>query len=340
MFQNFSLELLIKNISGHNSTDKNCLERDSSVEVFFKALAYFVIFLVSLVGNLLVLMVIYSKKQLRKSINYFVFNMAVSDLFNPLTIMPIRIVEIISGSESWKVDSPRILGNILCKVSYFLPDVSLVVSIECLLLMSMDRLVAVVHPFKAKLISPKARIISIGCTWIIAIAVHAHYFYTFRLFLGSDNKTYCWQDWEPAFDHVETHSRYVTATFITFILVPICVLVIVYVKIAWTLKTKNKKIVQAFSSVRRSRRAQQLGKTVRMSVAIIIAFAVCMMPLLVLTFSLIFLWNWQVPPICIFHKVIPFIVTFMLHSCSAVNPFICLIFIRKYRRSLRRLFDK
>ena len=122
--------------------------------------------------------------------------MAVSDLFNPLTIMPIQIVQIISGSESWKVDRPWILGNILCKLSYFLPDVSLAVSIESLVLISMDRFASAVFTLNTKLESMKARFISIVCTWISAVAVHAPYFYTFRLRINPyDNKPYCKSYW-------------------------------------------------------------------------------------------------------------------------------------------------
>ena len=336
-----SLELaLIKNISvttanAQNNSSQNCLVDDSTVEVVIKSVAYFAILSVSLVGNILITLIIYKNKHLRKSINFFVFNMAFSDLFNPLTIMPITIVGIISRSHSWKVDSPLILGNILCKLSYFLPDVSLVVSIESLLLISMDRFIAVVFPLKAKLISPKARLISIGCTWIIAIAVHAHYFYTFRL-VPYENQTYCRQDWRPAFDHRKTHNRYVTATFITFVLVPVCLLAIVYGTIAWTLKRKNKRSKEQLSC-HQGRRDQQHKKIIRMSVAIIIAFVVCMMPLLMLTFSLVFVWNWEAPPICAFHKVIPFIATFMLHSWSAINPCICFIFNKNFWNGLKRI---
>ena len=331
---------VIKNISlttenGQNCGLQDCFVDDSRLEVVIKSLAYFAILSVSLVGNILLVLIIHKNKQLRKSINYFVFNMAVSDLFNPLTIMPIRIVEIISGSNSWKVDSPWILGNILCKFSYFIPDVSVVVSIESLLLISMDRFIAVVFPLKAKLISPKARLISIGCTWIIAIAVHAPYFYTFRLF-SYENKTYCWQDWGPAFDHTETHQRYYTASFITFILIPVCLLVIIYGTIGQKLKTENKQS-KRWLSCHQDRRDQQHKKIIRMSVAIIVAFAVCMMPLLLFTFSRMFLWNWEVPPICAFQKVIPFIALFMLHSWSAVNPCICFIFKKNFRNSLKQI---
>ena len=107
--------------------------------------------------------------------------MAVSDLGIPLTRMTVMIVEIFSGSSSWKVDRPWLLGNILCKLAYFLSDVSFVVSIESLLLISMDSLIAVVFPLKAKLISSKVRLISILSTWLFAIAVHAPYFYGFKL---------------------------------------------------------------------------------------------------------------------------------------------------------------
>ena len=332
------LESLIKNISAHeenarNNTREECPVGDSTVETVVKALAYFIILIVSLVGNILLFLVILNNKQLRKSINYFVFNMAVSDLLNPLTIMPIHIVQIISGSSSWKVDSPWILGNILCKLSYFLPDVSLVVSIESLLLISMDRFVAVVFPLKAKLISPKARLISIGCVWLVAIAVHTPYFYTFRLF-HVENKTYCKSDWGPSETH--TKKRYLMANFITFFIIPVCLLVIMYGFIARTLKTKNNECQQRLSFEQRSR-DQQLKKIIRLAVAIIIAFVVCTIPVVVFTFTLIFLWNWKVPAICAFRTVIPFICLFMLHLWSAVNPCICFIFNTKYRNSFQRI---
>ena len=322
----------------YNHTNEDCLAGESTTaEVVCKALAYFVILLVSLVGNFLVLFITYKNKQLRKSINFFIFNMAVSDLFNPLIIMPIQIVQIISGSESWKVDRPWILGNILCKLSYFLPDVSLAVSIESLVLISMDRFASAVFPLNTKLESLKARLISIVCTWIIAVAVHAPYFYTFRLRINPyDNKTYCISYWGPAFDHVKTNNRYVTATFITFVIVPIVLIAIAYGTIALVLKVKNKRTKQQLS-YRQRHREQQLRKIVRLSVVIIISFVVCMIPQLGFMFKRIFLWNWEEPHICLFRTVIPFITIFMMHSWSAVNPCICLIGNKIYRNSFRNL---
>ena len=318
-------------------SDQACeITADSALEVTAKALAYIFIFLVSFFGNIFLLVVIYKKKQLRRSINYFVFNMAVSDLFNPLTIMTVKIVEIISGSSSWKVDRPWLLGNILCKLAHFLPDVSVVVSIGSLLLISIDRLIAVVFPLKAKLISSKVRLISILSTWFVAIAIHAPYFYSFKL-IPHENETYCELNWGPAFDHMKTHRGFVTANFITFIPIPICVLASVYSIIVWTIRKKNKKTKEKLSC-RQNHRDRQLRNIVRLAVAIMMSFVSCMTPLLIYLFLKIFLWNWESPPICAFQTVIPFICLFLMHSWSAVNPCICFIFSKNYRNGLKQCF--
>ena len=342
MFFNSSVLLFILNndSSVTNGTPDNstedCLQHSSTGKTVLKSLAYFVILILSLIGNGCILLVIYKNKNLRRNINYFVLNMAVSDLFNPLTIMPVHLVTIISESPSWRVDNPWILGNILCKLCYFLPDVSLTVSIESLLLISADRFIAVVFPLKARHFSTKVHFICIGCTWIIAIAVHAPYFYTFRLFPYGNDSYQCSVSWEPAFNHTETHNRYVTATFITFVLVPIIILTTVYGTIAWTLKAESKKM-QKESFNQQTRLSEQSRKIVRSSIIIITAFGLCMITQLVFVFTRVFVWNWKEPPICAFRTVVPFVATFMLNAWSAVNPCFCFIFIKSYQVALRRV---
>jgi len=320
-----------------NSTDEHCLTAEATAAIVLKSLAYFVILLVSLVGNALIILVVWKSKQLRKSINYFVFNMAMSDLFTPLTIMPVKIVEIISESGAFMVQSPLMLGNVLCKLCYFLPDVSVLVSVESLLLISLDRFVAVVFPLKAKLVSSKTRLICILCTWIIAIAVHAPYFYTFRLFPKGD-EYFCLYDWGPAFDNDETSNRYVTATFLIIIAVPVCILIIVYGAIAITLKRSHSQRKE-MSVSSRSCGYQNNRQIIGLSVAIVTAFIFCMVPYLVLMFCTIFLWNWEDPPIFAFQTVIPFVAAFLVHSWSAVNPCICFIFSKNYWCSLKQILS-
>ena len=314
-----------------NSTDEGCIFADSNVETVLMVVAYFIILLVSLVGNALVVFVICKNKQLRRSINYYVLNMAVSDLFTPLTIMPVNIVSIISGSTAFMVDTPLVLGNILCKLCYFLPDVSVMVSVQSLLLISVDRLIAVVFPLQIKLISSKVRFICISCTWIVAIAVHAPYFYTFKL-IPNGNSYHCLKRWGA--NHVEIHKRYLTAVFITFYLVPICVFAVLYCTIAWTLKCKHKQR-KKMSTSGRCGSYRKNTHIIRLSVAILTAYAVCIGPQFVFIFIRIFLWHWRVPPICAFKTVIPFVSLFMVYSWSAINPCICFTFSKNYQNGLK-----
>ena len=135
---------------------------------------------------------------------------------------------------------------------------------------------------------------------------------------------------------MKTYKGFLTASFITFFLIPVVFLVIVYGIIAWTIRKKNKKSKERLSC-RQNHRDQQLRKIVRLAMAIMISFVSCMTPLLIFSFLTIFLWNYrESPPICAFQTVIPFISVFMMHSWSAVNPCICFIFSKNYRNGLRQ----
>ena len=322
-----------------NNTEQDCFTADSTAAIVLKSLAYLIILLVSLVGNVLVILVVWKNKHSRIPIDSFVANMAVSDLFTPLTTMPIKVAEIISGSGAFMVHSPLMFGNILCKLCYLLPDVSVLISVESLLLISFDSFMAVVFPLKFRCITPKVRLICIGCTWTIAIAVHAPYFYTLRLF-PDGNEYYCEYDWEPAFDHDETSKRYITATFLAIIDLPICILIIVYGVIAWFLKRRSNQREERgeISETASPCGHQQNMQIIRLSVAIAVAFVFSMVPHFVFMFCTIFLWRWDDPPICAFQTVIPFAALFMVHSWSAFNPCIYFIFSTNYCRRLKMLF--
>ena len=316
--------------NGSPSSPQECITKQTTSSKVLKIFAYSLILLISLIGNLFVIIVFAKNKRLRKTINYFVLNMAISDLLPPLTVMPIWLVQIATGSSAWYLDSPVLLGVILCKLTYFLADVSLLVSIESLVLMSTDRLIAVVFPLHAKRISTMLRLKLILCAWIIAIAVHAPYFYTFRLF-PDGNYTYCELDWGPAFDHVQTNERYFTTTFIIFFLMPLCLLTVMYSVMAVTLKRKTG------FGIHEGGRKEKNRQVMLLSVCIVGGFALCIIPNVVFIFIRIFVWNWQKPTICSFLTVIPFLATFMMHSWSAVNPSICFVLINSYRSSLREL---
>ena len=87
--------------------------------------AYGLIFVVSLVGNSFIATIVYKTKVLRKPINFFVVNMALSDLLYPIFLFPLDLL--LFYVDSWPLSGP--IGEALCKLVNFLPSISAVVSI-------------------------------------------------------------------------------------------------------------------------------------------------------------------------------------------------------------------
>ena len=142
-----------------------------------KTFAYCLIFLVSLAGNTVVGIIVYQTKNMRKPINLFIANMAMSDLLFPIFLIP-REIQLLY-IHSWLIGGP--LGQALCKLVIFFSDVSLIVSIQSLVLIAVDRFGAVVYPLRYPLISSKLCPFFILATWIVAIAVNSIELFVFKL---------------------------------------------------------------------------------------------------------------------------------------------------------------
>ena len=292
---------------------------------------YSIILLVTLIGNVLIILVFSKYKPLRKSINHFVVNMAVSNLFTPLTIMPYTIAETLSSGPFLSRLQPE-LANIICKLCHFLPDVSVLVSIQSLMLISEDRLIAVVFPLKIKFISWKVRLVCILVSWIVAIAAHAHFLHILHVsFYGYCSFRANWT--------TETKNKYTAAMFIVFYLVPVCLLTIIYSTIAWTLKRRQNES-RKMSECKRSRDPAGNRQIVRLPIAILAAFIVCTGPLFVCAFIIIFKFHGELPPEigAKIPQVIIFIISKMLlHSWGALIPCICFAFSENYRTGFKHL---
>ena len=111
--------------------------------------AFCLIFVVSLVGNSFIGIVVYKTQTLRKPINYFIANMALSGLLYPIVVAPVFIVMFVDGSSLQR--GP--FGQVLCKLVTFFWLVSIIVSIQSLVLIAVDRFGAVVFPLRSPLVS-------------------------------------------------------------------------------------------------------------------------------------------------------------------------------------------
>ena len=286
---------------------------------------YFISLLVALIGNVLIILVFYKYKPIRKSINYFVLNMAISDLFTPLTMMPYVIAKTLSdGAFLRQIPSP--LAGVVCKLCYFLADTSIVVSIMSLQMISLDRLIAVVFPLQIRLISKKVRFICIFMSWVVAISVNGLYLRHMIYFQG-----HCYLNLDA-----ESFSDYGVAIFIAFFFIPVCLLTIIYGAIAVILKRRQRKR-KNMSASKESHDNSSNRHIIGLSVAILAGFIISFGPLVVPRFIVIILKR---EAFLIFeYPALEFIINELLfHSWGAFNPCICFAFSENYRTGLKYVF--
>ena len=98
--------------------------------------AYCLIFLVALVGNTVIGIIVYKTKTMRKPINFLIVNMAMSDLLVPIFLIPWDIHMALHKllADRW---SPWHRPYVSWQI--FLPSASILVSIQSLVLIAVDR---------------------------------------------------------------------------------------------------------------------------------------------------------------------------------------------------------
>ena len=289
---------------------------------------YCLIFLVSLVGNTVVGIIVYKTKTMRKPINFLIVNMATSDLLFPIILFPLEIQKLYI--DSWLIGGP--LGQALCKLIYFLPDVSASVSIQSLVLIAVGRFGAVVFPLRPPLISSKRCPFLILATWIVAMALFSPYLFVFQL-AEYHGGLVCSSHWKEVFGN-NALKKYLLLVFFTFLLIPFVLIAILYIIIFLKLKSQRRPGEQSVNAG--EQRQQRERNVLKMAIAIVLGFAVCFLPLAIGT-SIIIKFSWDIRP-CSFQYFFT-VAHFMARANCAINPCICFIFSRNYREGLKTLLS-
>ena len=288
--------------------------------------AYCLIFVVSLVGNSFIGIVVYKMQTLRKPINYFIVNMVMSDLLFPLFLILPKLT--VLHAKPWLISGS--LGQALCKLLSFLPGVSVLVSIQSLVLMAVDRFGAVVFPLRSPLISSKMCPFFILATWIIAMAFYSPMLFAFKLVEYNDGKLFCAMQWVEAFGELSSRVSYILAFFVVFLYVPLALLIILYSVII--IKLKTQQIPGEQSANAEQQRAKRNRNVLKMAIAIVLGFVLCHVPYSTITLLLFFARDLPCR-ISLFEHITYLMV---ILNC-AINPCICFTFSANYRQGLKRL---
>ena len=320
--------------AGNMNTTSNCLSPDSLKVLNIGSTVVYSIFLVaSLVGNSLVGRIVYKMKTMRKTINFCIVNMAMSDLLFSVFSFPWALTELNAGS--WLIHGT--LGHTVCKMISFATVVSVAVSIQSLVLIAVDRFGAVVFPLRSPMIGPKLCPFLILATWIFAITTQFPHYVVYK-FVEYPERMACEVHWNEVFD--ESSYSILQVYFIVLsiieLYIPFALIAILYSIIIFKLKTQ--KVVGVQSVNNENIRAKRQRNVLKMAIAIVSLFVVCWLPISVLTLLSTFGWYQTSSPSCAIVWYW-FVVRIIAHANCAMNPCICFIFSGNYRQGLKIFFN-
>ncbi|XP_020387390.1 G-protein coupled receptor 83-like [Rhincodon typus] len=232
--------------------------------------AYSIIIVISLFGNILVCQVVVKNKRMHSATSLFIVNLAGADIMITLLNTPFTLVRF--------VNSTWVFGQGMCHISRFAQYCSLYVSTLTLTAIAVDRHQAIMHPLKPR-VSPVKGMIYILIIWIMASCFslpHAIYQKLFKFEYSKEKiRSLCVPNFpEPA----DLFWKYLDlATFIMLYVLPLLIITVTYTTVAkklWLRNAIGDVTTEQYFAHRRKKK-----KTIKMLMLVVAVFAVCWFPL-------------------------------------------------------------
>lgn len=312
-------------------------EEDFSKEVvvYTKIVLYCVILVWSFCGNVLVIAVIFKNNCLRTNFNYLIVNMAVSDLAIPCLAIPLKIADSVLRSGEWLIDGD--LGQFLCKTCYFVSDVSNAVSGFSLVIIAVNRFLAIAFPMRSRL-SKRRTLKLIAATWILALLLLSPHLYTFRLEKNAE-WTMCVSRWSPAFDDVTAEIIFIAILTAFVFIIPCLTNTILYAVMLCKLRQNSTNMITMLNNQQYKRRQRKDKNIFIMTVVIMFLYLILWGPFFITLIILSFFVHQNNDNVYTIQTAIV-TVQFLGYLNSAVNPCIYFYFLKNLRQGLKRLFGK
>ena len=253
------------NNSTNDSSSKNQTKQGSTslseAERNFKIIFYLCLFIVGSLGNLLVVAVVKAKR--KRTINdYFILNLAASDLTFLWFSLPFYTYELFQAFYK---------DVLYCKLIWPMMSVTLSVSVFTLTSMAVERCRGIINPFQPR-IKLQATLVWILLIWICAFVTIIPLMVVTR-----PDSVLCFEEWP------ETYYRqtYTASLFALQYAIPLIVIAIAYLRIAFRLITSKLPMRTSVNSrgqvVRQKSRSENV-QIIRTLAVIVVLFMACMLP--------------------------------------------------------------
>ena len=226
------------------------------------------IFTIGVLGNLLVITAASRRLQgMHKTMSVFITNLSVADMLFLVFCMPFSAT--IFTLPSW------IFGNFMCKFATFSMYASMFASIYTLVLMSLDRYIAVVYPLRFfNLRSLRHSVWATIVIWLLSFGFSSPYLYvlgTVTEQYPTHSETYCVEQWNDIFTQ---RPRYHLFVFLVGYALPLIIIISAYMRILCVLWKK----FQPTDDGSQNNISKSKKKVSVMVCVVVSAFGICWLP--------------------------------------------------------------
>lgn len=188
---------------------------------------YSVITVIAVGGNGIVCYLVYAYKRMHTVPNYFIVNLAISDIIMALICIPFTFIANLILNY-WP------FGETMCPVVLYIQVVAVFLSSYTLVAMSIDRYIVIVHPFKPRITQRKTALTILGI-WVISFTIPLPTFLKSRVIYHSDTSGQCLESW----DNNTGQYMYGLSLMVLHYFAPLTLLLFSYSKIGYTIWIKN-----------------------------------------------------------------------------------------------------
>ncbi|XP_078610563.1 allatostatin-A receptor-like isoform X1 [Branchiostoma floridae x Branchiostoma japonicum] len=315
---NETLGYIVQFLAPQLNQEKSLRAKDVALPIFWG-----LIVLLGVVGNLLVIIVILKGRQLRSTTNAFILNLSISDFLFIVCTVPFTLV--IQLDQTW------IFGDVWCKVMHYSTYVSCLLSIYTMVVMSIDRYLAIVYPLSSvRYRRVRYAGMVVGAMWPIMLVSMIPVLLSAKV-EGTDACD-LWYFVIPASKNclLFNSDEFVIVFFAVAYALPLFAIVVMYALMLKRVWTRVGLGVMNDTSRNKSKR-----KVTRMIVVIVAVFGLCWLPLQVYLLAqmvdrTVGAQEWQ--------RYILYTANALAYSNSSVNPLIYAFFSVQFRRSFMQVF--
>ncbi|XP_067671254.1 QRFP-like peptide receptor isoform X1 [Haliotis asinina] len=245
-------------------------------EIAIKILFYVLAMLLDVVGNSIVILIIVLNRKMRTTTNVLILNLAVSDLMVAAFCMWVHV--------GYQIAPEWPFGDFVCKVNTFFQVLSVTSSVLTLTVISVERFMAIVFPFRAKWSSVVTGLV-IVLTWCVSTMIASPHLWIrqqFKLQWKDRLEIWCEEVWPKIYKNADCETYqpgkmiYYIVEGVVMYFVPIAVMIGAYSVI--TIKLCLRRAPGTLIGSTASAQEKSKRKVVKMLVAVLVVFVLCWTP--------------------------------------------------------------